>query len=173
MLGWDVTDFGKGDFEKYGLLVFTLRNGPCDGSGEPYCEKIIVLRDGQTLPHHFHWSKTEDIINRAGGQLVIKLWNSDDSEKLADTPVSVLVDGGIWVEMKAGEELVIPPGGSVTLTPHVYHEFSGRGETVLIGEVSSINDDTKDNRFLETMPRFSSVEEDEPVLFYLCNEYPD
>ena len=173
MLGWDVTDFGKGKFRKFGLLVFTLRNGPSDGSGEPYCEKIIVLRDSQILPSHFHWSKTEDIINRAGGQLVIKLWNSDDSEKLADTPVKVLVDGGIWKKMEAGEQLVIPPGGSVTLTPCVYHEFSGRGETVLIGEVSSINDDTKDNRFLETIPRFSSIEEDEPILFYLCNEYPD
>jgi len=172
-LGWDVTDFGKGEFQKFGLLVFTLRNGPSDGSGEPYCEKIIVLRDGQILPSHFHWSKTEDIINRAGGQLAIKLWNSDGFENLADTPVRVLVDGGIWKEVEAGGELVIPPGGSVTLTPRVYHEFSGRGENVLIGEVSSINDDKKDNRFLETIPRFSSIEEDEPILFYLCNEYPD
>ena len=45
-------------------------------------------------------------------------------------------------------------------------------KNVLIGEVSSINDDTKDNRFLEPIPRFSSIEEDEPILFYLCNEYP-
>jgi D-lyxose ketol-isomerase len=172
MLGWDVTDFGKGDFHKFGLLIFTLRNGPSDGSGEPYCEKIIVLRDGQTLPCHFHWSKIEDIINRAGGQLVIKLWNSDDSENPADTPVRVLVDGAIWKEVEAGGELVIEPGGSVTLTPLVYHEFRGSGGNVLIGEVSSINDDKKDNRFLETVPRFSSIEEDEPVFFYLCNEYP-
>ena len=172
MLGWDVTDFGKDDFYKFGLLVFTLRNGPSDGSGEPYCEKIIVLREGQILPSHFHWSKTEDIINRAGGQLVIKFWNTDESENLSDSPVKVLVDGGIWKEVEAGGELMIPPGGSVTLTPHVFHEFGGRGGDVLIGEVSSINDDTKDNRFLETIPRFSSIEEDEPILFYLCNEYP-
>ena len=172
MLGWDVTDFGKDDFHRFGLLVFTLRNGPSDGSGEPYCEKVMILRNGQTLPSHFHRSKTEDIINRAGGQLSIRLWNSEESENLSDTPVKVLVDGGVWKDVQAGDELVISPGGSVTLTPRVYHEFSGMEEDVLIGEVSSINDDTKDNRFLEEIPRFSHIEEDEPILFYLCNEYP-
>ena len=55
-----------------------------------------------------------------------------------------------------------------------YHCIANRskGGDVLIGEVSSINDDTKDNRFLETIPRFTSIEEDEPALFCLCNEYP-
>ena len=27
MLGWDITDFGSGEFEKTGLLLFTIRNG--------------------------------------------------------------------------------------------------------------------------------------------------
>ena len=27
MLGWDVTDFGSGDFAKCGAVLFTLRNG--------------------------------------------------------------------------------------------------------------------------------------------------
>ena len=27
MLGWDITDFGSGDFEKIGLTIFTFRNG--------------------------------------------------------------------------------------------------------------------------------------------------
>ena len=27
MLGWDVTDLGQGEFEKLGLVLFTLRNG--------------------------------------------------------------------------------------------------------------------------------------------------
>ena len=27
MLGWDITDFGQGDFTKTGLLLVTLRNG--------------------------------------------------------------------------------------------------------------------------------------------------
>ena len=27
MLGWDITDFGSGDYSKIGLLMITLRNG--------------------------------------------------------------------------------------------------------------------------------------------------
>jgi D-lyxose ketol-isomerase len=27
MLGWDITDFGSGDFHRRGLFLFTIRNG--------------------------------------------------------------------------------------------------------------------------------------------------
>ena len=27
MLGWDITDYGMGDFDKYGFSLFTIRNG--------------------------------------------------------------------------------------------------------------------------------------------------
>ena len=30
-LGWDITDFGSGDFYKNGLLLFTMRNGEIKG----------------------------------------------------------------------------------------------------------------------------------------------
>jgi len=40
----------------------------------------------------------------------------------------------------------------------------GRGETVLAGEVSTVNDDEKDNRFHEAFARFSTIEEDVPPL---------
>ena len=26
-LGWDITDFGNGDYNKWGLFMFTIRNG--------------------------------------------------------------------------------------------------------------------------------------------------
>ena len=29
-LGWDITDFGRGDYRSFGLLLFTLRNGHPD-----------------------------------------------------------------------------------------------------------------------------------------------
>lgn len=51
-------------------------------------------------------------------------------------------------------------------------EFYGRGGTVLAGEVSRVNDDTNDNRFLEPLPRFPAIEEDEAPLHLLCTEYP-
>ena len=133
--------------------------------------RVYILRCNRTLSEHVSF-KNGSRCQPYSAQLVIKFWNADDAENPMDTPVQVLVDGGILKEVKAGEELVVPPGDSVTLAPRVYYEFSGRGGNVLIGEVSSINDDTKDNRFLEPLPRFSSIEEDEPILYYLCNEYP-
>ena len=34
-----------------------------------------------------------------------------------------------------------------------------------------VNDDTRDNRFLEPLGRFPAIEEDEEPLYLLCNEY--
>jgi D-lyxose ketol-isomerase len=170
-LGWDVVDYGSGDFARLGSVLFTIRNGPPGGAGEPYCEKVIILRDGQSLPIHFHSRKTEDIINRSGGELIAKVWPTDRRDGLGEGPVKVLADGALWREVQAGEDLVLLPGASLTVVPRVYHRFTGRGD-VLIGEVSSVNDDVGDNRFLTPNPRFLTVEEDEEILYYLCNEYP-
>ena len=63
-MGWDLTDFGWGDFLKIGLTLVTLRNGSLQKKDKPYCEKIMFVRCGQVTPTHFHWLKTEDIINR-------------------------------------------------------------------------------------------------------------
>jgi D-lyxose ketol-isomerase len=43
---------------------------------------------------------------------------------------------------------------------------------VLVGEVSKVNDDRTDNRFLEEVGRFPEIDEDEPAKYLLCNEYP-
>ena len=46
-LGWDVTDFGSGQFRKIGLTLFTLRNGlPGEGqapAAKDYCEKVMMV----------------------------------------------------------------------------------------------------------------------------------
>src|SRR5512147_2810229 len=64
-LGWDVTDFGSGEFERCGLLLFTLRNGDAAASPfKPYAEKVMIVGEGQWTPCHFHSQKMEDIINR-------------------------------------------------------------------------------------------------------------
>ena len=39
------------------------------------------------------------------------------------------------------------------------------------GEVSAVNDDKTDNYFAEPTARFADIEEDEPILYPLCNEY--
>jgi len=172
-LGWDVTDFGKGDFAREGLTLLTIRNGiPGSRGSKPYCEKLMLVGEGQVTPMHFHWSKTEDIINRGGGNLVCKLYAAGRQEQLSDEPVHVNSDGTLQ-EVPAGTELTIVPGASITLTPYLYHAFwgaPGHGP-VLVGEVSSVNDDERDNRFLEPLPRFPAIEEDEPPLHLLCHEY--
>jgi D-lyxose ketol-isomerase len=43
----------------------------------------------------------------------------------------------------------------------------------MVGEVSAVNDDDTDNRFYEPLPRFSTIEEDEPPYYLLCTDYPD
>ena len=80
-----------------GLFVFTLRNGAPEslntGQGKFYAEKIMVVGVDQVTPLHFHWLKMEDIINRGGGKLVVQLYNSTEDEGLADTDVTVSIDG--------------------------------------------------------------------------------
>ena len=171
-IGWDITDFGWGDFEKIGLSLITLRNGNiAKPGGKVYCEKIMVVRDGQVTPEHYHVLKTEDIINRGGGLLCMKLWNATEDSKLDSTDVHVQVDGMSKV-FKAGETIKLKPGQSVCYTPYLYHTFWAEGGDALVGEVSSVNDDKTDNYFLIPKGRFSNIEEDEPIEHYLCNEYP-
>ena len=55
MLGWDITDFGSGDFNQVGLFLFTLRNGKYGVDKKPYAEKIMIVGENQVTPWHFHW----------------------------------------------------------------------------------------------------------------------
>ncbi len=176
MLGWDVTDFGTGDFARTGLVLLTLRNGhPRDRRyrAKTYCEKAMVAGAGQVTPMHFHWRKMEDIINRGGGHLVIRFHNATPAGRPAAGPVRLSVDGVTRV-LPAGGRLRLPPGESVCIPPRVYHEFEGaRGRgPVLAWEVSKVNDDRCDNRFLEPAGRFPAIKEDEPPRHLLCSEYP-
>jgi D-lyxose ketol-isomerase len=173
-LGWDITDFGRGDFCKCGLAIFTLRNGAPEnlkaGTGKLYAEKILMFRRDQVCPYHFHWIKMEDIINRGGGELVVQVCNSDAAEGLADTPVTLSLDGERRT-VDARTELRLEPGASATLPPLCYHRIQGRLDNVMVAEVSLVNDDDTDNRFLERVGRFAAVEEDEPPLFLLRQDY--
>lgn len=175
MLGWDVTDFGRGRYERLGLVLFTIRNGKHRDKRypKPYAEKLLIIGEEQITPMHFHWSKAEDIIVRGGGNLVIQLYNSTPDDKLARTPVTVSMDG-VRHTFKAGTKVVLEPGQSITITQRLYHKFwgqKGKGP-VLVGEVSMVNDDKRDNCFLEPLGRFPTIEEDEPPIHLLCNEYP-
>ena len=174
-LGWDITDFGSGCFDEFGAVLFTLRNGNYQhpDQGTPYAEKLIILKPGQRLPIHFHWSKTEDIINRGGGMLTLELYNSQADDGIdRSSPVQVFCDGRRRT-VGAGEIFDLGPGESITLTPRLYHRFWAKKDagTLICGEVSSVNDDRTDNFFGEPVSRFADIEEDEPPAYLLSNEY--
>jgi len=181
MLGWDITDFGRSDFGRCGLLLFTIRNGNfarSTASGKsvepekPYAEKIMIVREDQETPYHFHWHKMEDIINRGGGNLILELAQATADGKLGTEPVQVSIDG-VRRTFDAGERVSLRPGESITLTPNMYHRFYGENGTgtVLTGEVSMVNDDLNDNRFLEEQGRFPQIEEDEQPLHLMVSDY--
>ncbi|THB77573.1 MAG: D-lyxose/D-mannose family sugar isomerase [Desulfobulbaceae bacterium] len=175
-LGWDVTDYGLGRYEHTGLLLFTIRNGNYRLKSrypKGYAEKIMMVREAQITPWHFHWNKREDIINRGGGNLVIELYRADDQERFSDQSFGVSVDG-VEQEVVPGGKVILEPGQSICLEPYVYHTFYGQtgGGSVMVGEVSDVNDDSNDNRFYEKLGRFPTIEEDEPPQYLLCTEYP-
>ena len=171
-LGWDLTDFGTGDFARSGLLLFTIRNGNLKFDQKPYAEKIMIVGEGQVTPMHFHWSKMEDIINRGGGNLMMELYYSDDNEEFTDQSFEVSIDG-IRKVLDPGSIVRLTPGESITLYQGLYHKFygeKGKGK-VMVGEVSAVNDDHTDNRFHDELGRFPEIVEDEPPVHLLVSDY--
>lgn len=172
MLGWDITDFGSGDFYKRGLFLFTIRNGKLGVDKKTYAEKIMIVEENQETPMHFHWAKMEDIINRGGGNLVIELYNADKNDGLDSTPVHLKTDG-VKRTVEPGGKVVLKPGESICLEQFMYHRFygeEGKGK-VLVGEVSMVNDDANDNRFYEPIGRFPLIDEDELPIHLLVSDY--
>lgn len=178
MLGWDITDYGLNDFAKTGFSLVTIRNGNQqlkEKYAKPYAEKLLMVRDGQHAPMHFHFYKMEDIINRGGGNILIRVYNSLPDEEIdKEGDVTVHIDGEVQV-VPAGTQVKLEPGMSITIMQGMYHDFEVEPGTgpVLIGEVSQCNDDNIDNRFNPPAGRFPEIEEDEPPYRLLCNEYPE
>lgn len=176
MLGWDITDFGFDDFDNVGFSLVTIRNGNIKNPKyeKPYAEKLLMLKEGQYSEMHYHLAKMEDIINRGGGNILIRVYNANPDDSFADTDVTILSDGRCYT-VPAGTQVRLTPGESITVTKGLYHDFSvekGSGD-VLLGEVSMCNDDTTDNYFYnKKIGRFPEIVEDEEPLYLLCNEYP-
>ncbi len=159
---WDVTDFGLGDHEKFGLVLINL------AEESEYCEKLMYAKQGMVTPAHCHHRKKEDIIAR-WGTLKVQVW-SGIPQKSQEMSFSLKINGedqkvvsGQTVELRAGER--------ITLVPHVYHEFQPGSPECIIGEVSTANDDLRDNFFINPdIGRFPGIEEDEAPLVRLLSE---
>ena len=174
-LGWDVTDFGQGRFDDLGLFLFTVRNGRladlARGGGMCYAEKIMISRQNQDAPMHRHPVKAEDIINRGGATLALKLFNSKADGTIDPSADVTVATDGLLRTQGPGEILRLEPGESVTLMPGLWHACWGDGGDVLIGEVSTVNDDWDDNVFDEPIGRFAEIEEDAEPTHLLVSDY--
>lgn len=174
-MGWDITDYGEGRFDEMGLFLFTLRNGrQADlkrGGGMCYAEKLLISRKDQLSPMHRHYLKAEDIINRGGATMAIELFGSAPDGSLDETAGGTVLCDGIARDYAPGEVLLFQPGESITLMPGDWHAFWGEGGDVLIGEVSTVNDDEADNWFRDPIGRFAEIEEDVAPTHLLVSDY--
>ncbi len=173
--GWDISDYGAGRYDEMGLFLFTLRNGRLAdlqrGGGMCYAEKLLISKQDQLSPMHTHVIKAEDIINRGGATLVIELFGSDDAGHFAEDKGGTVWCDGIRRDYAPGDKLKLAPGESVTLMPGDWHAFWGEGGDVLIGEVSTVNDDETDNIFREPIGRFATIQEDVAPTHLLVSDY--
>jgi len=160
---WDITDFGLGNFARYGLTLINLADEP------EYCEKLMYARWGQTTPWHMHAKKKEDIICRAG-ELTLKLAGAMPGTPKASEKYVIRVDS-VAQEASAEEKIVLAAGSRVTLVQGVWHTFYPTSDECVIGEVSTSNDDANDNFFLDpNVGRFPGIEEDTPPAIRLLGE---
>jgi D-lyxose ketol-isomerase len=160
---WDITDFGLGNFEHFGLVLINLAEEP------EYCEKLMYARARQTTPLHTHKRKKEDIICRHGS-LVLELWSGHPEKTERGAGFSVRINGSLRT-CYSGETLTLQAGERITLTPGIYHAFWAGGADCIIGEVSTANDDANDNFFVNPdIGRFPEVEEDEPARIRLLSD---
>ena len=159
---WDVTDFGIGDWRSHGLVLINLAEEP------EYCEKLMYAKAGMTTPAHTHNVKKEDIVCR-WGVLHVTVWNGVPdpmNERRFDLQVN-----GKMQRVFSGETLVLRAGERVTLVPGIYHSFVPSTPECIIGEVSTANDDEKDNIFASAeVGRFPMIEEDEEPAVLLVSD---
>ncbi len=177
-IGWDLTDFGSGQYEKVGLLLYTLSNGIIGSDGQPldqsYANKLLIVDENQVTPLHHHGRKMEDIINLAGGNLQIKIYHADEEGRVDKKSLVRIFHNEMWENYKPGTVITLEPGERIRLDPHHFHEFwgePGKGK-VLVEEVSSVNDDLTDNYFSENVGRFPEIIEDQMPKYLLCSELP-
>ena len=102
----------------------------------------------------------------------MEVWQADENNQLTDREFSLSVDG-MKRKFSPGDKLIIHPGESVCLEPYLAHCFYGEKGfgPVMVGEVSSVNDDSADNCFIGGQPRFDNIIEDEDIAFYLASDY--
>jgi D-lyxose ketol-isomerase len=149
---WDVTDFGLNDIYNFGLVLVNLCNE------KEYCEKIMYAKAGMTTPAHYHKSKKEDIICRVGGLNIF--FYCKDSMHHCNLHKLKIKKNNKFIEISCCDTVYLSEGERITIDPYISHAFTAMSSEVILGEVSTYNDDMNDNFFLESADRFPVVERD-------------
>lgn len=149
---WDITDFGLNDIYKFGLVLVNLCNE------KEYCEKIMYAKEGMTTPAHYHKSKKEDIICRVGSLNIF--FYCKDSIDYCNNHILKIKKNNKFIEISCCDVIYLSEGERVTIEPYVSHGFTAMSSEVILGEVSTHNDDVNDNFFLESADRFPIIERD-------------
>ncbi|HXI69189.1 MAG TPA: D-lyxose/D-mannose family sugar isomerase [Verrucomicrobiae bacterium] len=161
---WDVTDFGLGDWRRFGLVLVNLAEEP------EYCEKLMYAQKGMTTPAHCHQKKKEDIICR-WGRLAVRVWAGPPDKSPPEQ--FILAVNHEFLQVQSNQVVALEAGSRVTLVPGIYHEFYPLSDECIIGEVSTANDDLHDNYFANgDVGRYPGVEEDEPAIVRLLGDKP-
>ena len=148
-----------------GLSVISCRRSP---TGHPTrCAPIAPWPRGSPGRG---WAGTSPI-TAPGVSAAIQLYGSDADGGFSESSGGTGWRDGQRYDFGPGETLLIGPGESVTLMPGDWHKFWGEGGDVLIGEVSTGNDDLTDNIFRDPIGRFSEIEEDEAPTHLLVSDY--
>jgi len=159
---WDITDCGLG-FDSFIIALINLAEEP------EYCEKLFYCVENKPVPMHCHHLKKEDIICR-WGSFQVELWAGDP--RTTEKGTSFLVKkNGEKISYRSGEVIQLDAGERITIDPFVYHSFWSITPEVIIGEVSTANNDLTDNFFVDgKIGRFPEVIEDEPKSIQLVGE---
>jgi D-lyxose ketol-isomerase len=188
-LGWDITDFGLGAFRDHGLALFTLRNGDLGYQTGPthntasaaarrprpvrYSEKIMLLQNRQACPMLFLESRDRDLVNRGGGDLIVRLYGSTPDDGLDRSHRAAVHVNSIAYNIKPGGTIRLTPGDGLTLPARMYHDMWAEKSSCLVGEISMTCDEGMDYHFHKAATqRFPEIEEDEEPLHLLFYEYP-
>jgi D-lyxose ketol-isomerase len=161
---WDITDFGRGDFARFGLTLVTLTAEP------EYGERLMFARRGQMTPCHSHYRKKEDLICRVG-ELSLRLWPTKPEADAAEAPVLEVAVDGESCRVTAGLMMVLGAGSRATIPAGVWHEFFPTSDECILSEVSTAGDDGQDVVFLDaTVGRHPCIEEDAAAEVKLVSE---
>lgn len=140
----DVTDFGLGAWRQFELVLVDLAEEPA------YCDKLMYAQGGMRTPAHCHRSKKEDIICREQHrESIIVPVNRE--------PAAIL--SGAVSELDARSRITLLP------------EFYPLSQQCILREVSTANDDTHDNYFVNpNIGRYPGIAEDEVAIVRLVSE---